>query len=442
MVLFKEKKSRNRTLQSDLRITLDAQHTNKIKTFYDNKKFINKKYKKLSLLQNELNLYKARSSNTLTDSEIEHKMTIIEEIQTIQKEINNIENYTDVNKYLVNTCTMLFQYYDDDKNNQNQKKTTKKKNEILNINNKSVVEFFCDNKYDKNSDYNPIDNSNDNYDCINNNDNNNDNSNDNSNDDNNDNKNEQNYKDMKLYSKMEIIDKYFNYTNDKYINDNNQETLDLDYCSSCLCERIFYQSEGIMICPSCATQEKILIDSDKPSYKEPPREISYFAYKRINHFNEWLAQFQAKESTDISKEIYNSIKQELLKESYVDMKNLKISKIRDVLKKLNLNKYYEHVPHIINRLSGKPAPIIDRDIEEKLRMMFKEIQNPWINHCPNKRSNFLSYSYVLYKCLQLLEMDDFLKHFSLLKSREKLAEQDKIWKKICDELKWQYIKTI
>ena len=74
--------------------------------------------------------------------------------------------------------------------------------------------------------------------------------------------------------------------------------------------------------------------------------------------------------------------------------------------------------------------------------MFKEIQTPWMNNCPNKRSNFLSYSYVLYKCLQLLEMDDFLKHFSLLKSREKLAEQDKIWKKICEELKWQYIKTI
>ena len=28
----------------------------------------------------------------------------------------------------------------------------------------------------------------------------------------------------------------------------------------------------------------IVIDSDKPSYKDPPKEISYFAYKRINHF--------------------------------------------------------------------------------------------------------------------------------------------------------------
>ena len=51
----------------------------------------------------------------------------------------------------------------------------------------------------------------------------------------------------------------------------------------------------------------IVIDSDKPSYKDPPKEISYFAYKRINHFNEWLAQFQFKETTDIPQELYDQI---------------------------------------------------------------------------------------------------------------------------------------
>ena len=61
------------------------------------------------------------------------------------------------------------------------------------------------------------------------------------------------------------------------------------------------------VCPKCGTLEKLLVDSDKPSYKEPPREISYFAYKRINHFNEWLAQFQAKETTEIPQELYDQI---------------------------------------------------------------------------------------------------------------------------------------
>jgi len=196
------------------------------------------------------------------------------------------------------------------------------------------------------------------------------------------------------------------------------------------------------VCPKCGIQEKILIDYNKASYKQAPREMSYFAYKRINHFNEWLAQFQAKESTDIPKNVYMDIINEINKESYLSIDTITIPKLRSILKKLKLNKYYEHVPHIINRLTGTPAPTITREIEIKLRSMFKEIQNPWMKFCPNNRSNFLSYSYVLYKCLQLLEKDEYLDYFTLLKSREKLAEQDNIWKCICSELRWEYIQTI
>jgi len=424
MVLFKEKKSRNKIPQMDLRITLDAEHTNTIKHFNDTNKNINKKYKKMSQLKLEYDQLNSKPATSLSDIELENKMQLKEDIELINQEINTIETYSNINKYLMDTSHMLYQYYDEDRINTKKKIKKKKNSESLNKN-ISVVDFFTKNNKLSNQSVIKEDNL--------------------SQESNNSEEFESKSiekKNYKQFSKMEIIDKYFNYIDNKYVIENNEEIIDLDYCGECYVERIFYQSEGIMICPNCATQEKILIDSDKPSYKEPPREISYFAYKRINHFNEWLAQFQAKESTDISKDIYKLIKSELLKESYVDMRNLKITKVRDVLKKLNLNKYYEHVPHIINRLSGRPAPIIDRDVEEKLRLMFKEIQTPWMNNCPNKRSNFLSYSYVLYKCLQLLEMDDFLKHFSLLKSREKLAEQDKIWKKICEELKWQYIKTI
>ena len=84
----------------------------------------------------------------------------------------------------------------------------------------------------------------------------------------------------------------------------------------------------------CGEQNFILIDSDKPSYKDPPREVSYFAYKRINHFNEWLAQFQAKESTDIPQDVYDQIIMELKKERLENMADLTPQKLREILKKL------------------------------------------------------------------------------------------------------------
>lgn len=213
-------------------------------------------------------------------------------------------------------------------------------------------------------------------------------------------------------------------------------------CEDCQIEMIFSQNEALFTCPKCGFQEFVLIDSDKPSYKDPPREVSYYAYKRINHFNEWLAQFQAKESTEIPTYVYDEIVDELKKERISDYSSLKPSKIKEILRKLHYNKYYEHVPHILNRLNGENAPVMSREIEEKLRFMFKEIQPSFQTHCPKGRSNFLSYSYVLYKFCELLELDEYLPCFPLLKNRDKLYIQDKIWKLICQDLRWQYIRSI
>jgi len=220
--------------------------------------------------------------------------------------------------------------------------------------------------------------------------------------------------------------------------------MESDYgcCPVCDNEMHFAQNEAMLGCAECGYQDFILIDSEKPSYKDPPREISYFAYKKINHLNEWLAQFQAKETTEIPQDIFEQIQAELKKERIVDTSKLKPSKLREILKKLKLAKYYEHVAHIMNRLNGVQAPVLSREVEDKLRFMFREIQPSFIKHCPKGRSNFLSYSYVLFKFCQLLELDDFLPCFPLLKSREKLYMQDKIWQNICDDMGWEFIKTI
>ena len=200
--------------------------------------------------------------------------------------------------------------------------------------------------------------------------------------------------------------------------------------------------DGIVICNNvlCACQFQYLIENEKPSYKEPPKEICFYAYKRINHFREILAQFQAKESTQIPSDIFENIQSQIKKER-IDVSEITNEKTKEILKKFGYNKYYEHITFIKDKLGIKP-PVMSPELEERLCSLFIEIQRPYAKCCPDDRVNFLNYYYTIYKLCELLEEDSFLPYFPMLKDREKRMEQDEIWKKICEELKWQFIPTI
>ena len=116
--------------------------------------------------------------------------------------------------------------------------------------------------------------------------------------------------------------------------------------------------------------------------------------------------------------------------------------MREVLKKLRLNKYYEHIFHIINKLNRIPPPTISRDTEEKIKSYFKSIQKPFEIYKPKYRKNFSAYYSVIHKILELLELDELVSYFPLLKSREKKEEFDILWEKICNYNNYQFIPSI
>lgn len=124
------------------------------------------------------------------------------------------------------------------------------------------------------------------------------------------------------------------------------------------------------------------------------------------------------------------------------MAELTPKKLRGILKKLKLNRYYEHLVHLLSKLTGLDIPHLDPEVEERIRVMFKLVQPAFLKHAPKTRKNFLSYNYVLGKFVQLLERDEYIPLFGSLKSRDKTHEQDKIWAKICAELNWQFIPSL
>ena len=405
MTSFKVK-NKIKKKDGNTRVTLDALHNKQMDLFDKEDKELKTLEMEYLVLKHKFGKLDNKSMKSLDSNEIETKLTLKETIEELETKINTIKYNSQKTDYFLENGSLLFQYYSiSDKSTVNKYKTKNK-------NTKSVMEYFKSKAEFNDSEVTEVSTLST-YTCNNSN---------------------------KYLSKASIYDQYMTNTDAGFVMKPDDTSIDI--CPDCNTEKTLYISNGKLICNQCGDETTILIDSDKPSYKDPPREVSYFAYKRINHFNEWLAQFQAKESTDIPKDVYDSIIIELKKERIINMEYITPKKIREILKKLKKNKYYEHIPHIINKLNGIPPPVMSRETEEELRRMFKEIQVPFHNFCPPNRKNFLSYSYVLHKFVQLLELDEFLKCFILLKSREKLHQQDQIWRHICEYLKWQFIPSI
>ena len=217
-----------------------------------------------------------------------------------------------------------------------------------------------------------------------------------------------------------------------------------DRCPFCETgEMVPQEEDGILICNDvkCGKFVMHMVDSAKPNNKEPPNEVSYTAYIRLNHFKEILSQFQAKETTQIPPEVIETIRARIQKERITDMKLINYDKMREILRKLGLNKYFEHI-QFINSLFGIKPPVMTEELHETLCVLFIEIQQPWAIHCPPNRTNFFNYTYTLYQLCVLLDQTQYLPYIPMMKDRDKQLEQDMIWKAVCNDLDWEYFPTI
>ena len=379
----------------------NEKYNSNIDTFHNKKMKEYEKYEKNELpkLKNEIQKLQ-KKLNKIEPGTMSHIETK-EEIQKIEAKIKNFEK--EKQSYFMKNCKFIFNYFED-KQTINENKNTKK----------NVADFFFSNSKQNQASYDSLrQNVNENSDSSG------------------------------EKEEKKVINNHTKYFKNNDFNMINFEDFiyDKDVCSSCnKGELIQVNHEGILVCNHCYKNFKYLVDNDKPSYKEPPKEISFYAYKRINHFREIIAQFQAKETTDIPDEIIDRIKFQIKKER-LELKDITNKKTKEILKKLNLNKYYEHIPFIKDKIGIKP-PIMTPQLETTLCNLFMEIQEPYSKYCPKDRVNFLNYYYTIYKLCELLDQKQFLPYFPMLIDREKKIEQDMIWKNICADLDWDYIPTV
>jgi len=219
---------------------------------------------------------------------------------------------------------------------------------------------------------------------------------------------------------------------------------DVDKCPECGNIYMIWDSvTSTSICDKCGHSIVLMMNATvNATFGQTGPVQTKYAYKRINHFNEWLNSFQAKENTTIEPALLELVAKEFKKNRYFAQSDITPCRVKMYLKVLKLTKYYEHSTQIASNLSGIPAKIITGAQEKRLRSMFQIIQIPFDKVCPPDRKNFPSYSYILHKFCELLMYDDIVDKFPLLKSREKLFQLDNIWRDICMELNWQFIKSI
>lgn len=251
-------------------------------------------------------------------------------------------------------------------------------------------------------------------------------------------------------SKGDLLGKFVNLVDNS--NTDYQEKIkhkkNTSICQECLIEKMIIQSESIIVCPDCGDSEYIILNNDKPNYKEISTDVNCFAYKKKNHFKEILNQIQGKESTTIPEEVYEKILFEL-KKTRIKTEDIKKQKIRDILRKIGYTKYYEHRSNIMYKIKGIPPITLSREVEDRLLLMFDDLLKPYAKCCPKNRRNFLNYYYVIRKLCELLGLKEILntEHLPQLKSRKKLAEHDQIWKEMMKILNeqdsiWIYIPSL
>ena len=359
--------------------TLDNKHRMMVRQFNTTRNKKEELLDNIKTIEDELKILENKRDN-FTIEDISMKATLLDKKEDLEKQYKTIISNYDEMDYYDNAGDLIADYYEI----RDSDITTVKES-------KNILEFLCTKK-EKDKDSN-----------------------------------------ISTVNRANLFEKYCQRVDGIRINHDDGSNR-IKYCDECTIEKILDTAESAYICPLCGNSEMIILDEDK-------QIKDYSPYRRLNHFREWLNQFQAKQSPDIPEQVFIDIVRELNKSRITDLSVLNKKNMKLILKKLKYNIYYEHVAYIINKLNNLPPPKITRDMEKLFISMFFKIQEPWETYKQVERKNFLSYSYVLNKFCELLELDHLLDCFPLHKDPDKIMENDQIWEKICKHLNWEYISS-
>ena len=204
---------------------------------------------------------------------------------------------------------------------------------------------------------------------------------------------------------------------------------------------------GLVLCRYMKAENETISETSEGNIQ--PRTSKY-TYNRLSHYRDRLLQW-------IGSEYKGDLDSTVIQKLLVQMKIEKIKSVEgwtkkrmvSLLKRANLNEYYEHANWFIAELSGKPVPHrLDEETFQTLIEMFQAFEKVYEkrksmltdNRHPS-RKNILTLSYLLRKFFDILGMHEEAETFPLLKNIEKVSHYERVFEKCCEDLGWQ-VSTI
>lgn len=231
---------------------------------------------------------------------------------------------------------------------------------------------------------------------------------------------------------------------------NKKPSQDFFNCSNCKEPMESHPAKSLLVCCSCGLT-KDWQDPDMPQWSDEVDFSKTYRYKKLGYFIEHLYRMEARECTTIPETVINNVLMKLREKRIKSNENIEKKVIKGILKELDMTNYYDNINSILRTISGKEAPKFPEDLEDKLICMFMRTLEPFEKYksiIPS-RNNYLSYPYAIRKLLEIISREEndpsilkFKEYFGLLKSRDKTWEHERVWKNICRDNNWPFIPSI
>jgi hypothetical protein len=252
--------------------------------------------------------------------------------------------------------------------------------------------------------------------------------------------------------KRKLIDQFLSIAK-KYINidivqkDVHKKTI---VCENCNSKKT--TTDGIFfICCECGYEKEIYINT--LSFKDIARTniLQKYTYERRSHFRDCINQFQGKQNCKIDKKVYEDLEDQFEKHHLLigdksTPREIRFAKIKKehimlFLKELEYDKQYENANYIYSNITGVKCPDITH-IEDQLMSDFDILLNLYIKKFKYEkkidRKSFMNIHYVFFQLLNKNKYPCRKDEFNILKTIDRKAFHDDVFKELFEELGWNH----